>query len=75
MSRQHQTTSSCTQGKVAVSEEVKELATKCVMCCLSASASKRSHLYTSSVCYCCDDLQNKNIIPTKVVDLFKQKQH
>lgn len=75
MSRQHQTTSLCTQGKVVVSQEVKELATKCVMCCPSASASKRSHLYTSPVCYCSNDLQNKNISPAKVVDLFEQKHH
>lgn len=48
MSRQHQTTSWCTQEKVAVTQEVKALTAKRVMCDLSASASKRSHLYTYS---------------------------
>lgn len=49
MSRQQQTTSWCTQENVAVTQEVKALTVERVMCDLSASASKRSHLYTYAV--------------------------
>lgn len=47
-------------GKVVVSQE-KDLATKR----LSASASKRSHLYTSAVCYCCNGLQSADVSFTR----------